>query len=110
MGSAAGLILPTSSPVMQSRFRLEGDYATSMVGQNSDMLGAGDTIEIGDPDFMFGDDGEIIQLSPGTASRGIARANTSCGTGRSTRLKTEVEEELNASGQVSLLHVFTVIS
>ncbi|USP81145.1 hypothetical protein yc1106_08419 [Curvularia clavata] len=100
VGSAGGLILPTSSPVAQSGFRLEGDYATSIVNQNSDMLGVGDTIEIEDPDFTFGDDGEIVQLSPLAPSRGTTRATVSGNAGRSTRIKKEVEEELRTPDQL----------
>ncbi|XP_014552613.1 hypothetical protein COCVIDRAFT_109816 [Bipolaris victoriae FI3] len=68
VGTAGGLVLPTSSPVTPGGFRFEGDYGTGSIGDHSAMLGAGDTIEIGDPDFEFGDDGEIIQLSPSTVS------------------------------------------
>ncbi|KAH7561926.1 hypothetical protein BM1_03030 [Bipolaris maydis] len=68
VGSAGGLVLPTSSPVTPGGFRLDGDYGTGSIDQPSAMLGAGETFEIEDPDFEFGDDGEIIQLPPGTVS------------------------------------------
>lgn len=74
------------------------------------MFGPGDTIEIEGPDFMFGDDGEMIQLSPRAPSRGNARAILSGGAGQNTRLRKEIEETLNASSQVSLLHRFTVLA
>lgn len=108
VGSLAGLILPTSSPAVQGGFRLEGDYATSIAGQTSDMVGAGDTIEIEDPDFMFGDDGEIIQLSPGVASLRNARATVSDGAGRSTQLKSQLGEEQGTCEQVSPRRLFTI--
>lgn len=73
------------------------------------MLGSSDMIEIGDPDFMFGEDGEIIPLSPGTVSLGNARATTPCDGNRKTRLKRQVQEEQDACDQVSFtanLHIF----
>ncbi|KAG9185180.1 hypothetical protein G6011_07724 [Alternaria panax] len=60
-----GIILPTSSPVAAGEFSLEGDDGVSSAGGPS-----GNTIEIEDPDFMFADDGEIVQLSP---RRSVAR-------------------------------------
>jgi len=77
------------------------------------MLGAGDTIEIEDPDFMFGDDGEIIQLSPRPAvvktPATPAGAPMSGDAGTSARVRAEHEEGRRARDQVSftaLSHVF----
>ncbi|CAN9439611.1 unnamed protein product [Alternaria alternata] len=58
-----GLILPTSSPIVAGEFRLEGDDGMSSGGVPS-IMDSRNTIEIEDPDFMFADDGEIIQFSP----------------------------------------------
>jgi meiotic recombination protein REC8 len=105
VGSAAGLILPTSSPVVPGGFRLESDSRAGSVSQPSGMLGVGDTIEIEDPDFMFGDDGEIIQLSPGTVSLRTpatpARATMLSNVGQSDRVRRYLEQEHHNHDQVS---------
>ena len=55
--------MPTSSPIVAGEFRLEGDDGMSSGGVPS-IMDSRNTIEIEDPDFMFADDGEIIQFSP----------------------------------------------
>ncbi|KAL1792695.1 hypothetical protein ACET3X_009202 [Alternaria dauci] len=64
-----GLVLPTSSPVVAGEFRLEGYDRVNSDGVPSAMYSR-NTMEIEDPDFMFADDGEIIQFSP---RRSVAR-------------------------------------
>jgi hypothetical protein len=108
-----GLILPTSSPVAAGSFRLEGDDVADSVGAPSGMSGAGDIAEIEDPDFMFGDNGEVIQFS---AQRSVARTpiripgGTMSGDVKaSVRVRKEHEEGLQAGNQVSstaFSHVF----
>ncbi|KAI4910896.1 hypothetical protein J4E90_007153 [Alternaria incomplexa] len=90
-----GLILPTSSPVMAAEFRLEGDDGVGSVGGPS-VMGAGDTIQLEDPDFMIADDGEIIQLPPrrkipSTPAR-TAGAKMSSDAGASARVRKEHED------------------
>ncbi|KNG44952.1 ubiquitin c-terminal hydrolase [Stemphylium lycopersici] len=96
VGAIGGLILPTSSPVAPGEFRLEGHNGPGSVGRPSGMLGAGETIEIEDVDFMFGDDGEIIELSPRPATLKTpatpAGAPMSGDAGASMRVRAEHEE------------------
>ena len=107
-----GLILPTSSPVMAAEFRLEGDDGVGSVGGPS-VMGAGDTIQLEDPDFMIADDGEIIQLPPrqkmpSTRAR-TAGAKMSSDAGASARVRKDHEEGQQAGDQVSFAtfsHVF----
>jgi hypothetical protein len=109
-----GLVLPTSSPVMAAEFRLEGDDGVGSVGGRSTMLGAGETLELEDPDFMIGDSGEIIPFTPRrkvprTPAR-TAGATMSGDAGASTRVRKEHEEGQQAGSQVSFAafsHVFS---
>lgn len=99
-----GLILPTSSPVMVAEFRLEGDDGVGSVGGPS-VMGAGDIIQLEEPDFMIADDGEIIQLPPrrkmpSTPAR-TAGAKMSSDAGASARVRKEHEEGQQAGDQVS---------
>jgi hypothetical protein len=106
--------LPTSSPVMAAEFRLEGDDGVGSVGGRSTMLGAGETLELEDPDFMIGDSGEIIPFTPRrkvprTPARTVG-ATMSGDAGASTRVRKEHEEGQQAGSQVSFAafsHVFS---
>lgn len=76
------------------------------------MLGAGETFEIEDPDFEFGDDGEIIQLPPGTVSLRTpatpSRASRSEDALHSDKVRKELDPEHRVLDQVSyamLLHI-----
>ncbi|EUC50527.1 hypothetical protein COCMIDRAFT_82101 [Bipolaris oryzae ATCC 44560] len=104
VGSAGGLILPPSSPVTSGGFGLEGDYGIGSIGQHSAMLGAGDTIEIEDPDFEFGDDGEIIHLSPGAVSLRTlatpARAPRSGNAGQNDKVRKDPPQSQQALDQL----------
>lgn len=112
VGTAGGLVLPTSSPVTPGGFRFEGDYGTGSIGYHSAMLGAGDTIEIGDPDFEFGGDGEIIQLSPSTVSLRTpatpARAPRSGDAGQNDKVRKEPLQGQQALDQVSYLVIIYI--
>jgi meiotic recombination protein REC8 len=105
--------LPTSSPVLVGEFRLEGDDGAGSVGGPSVMLGAGDTVEIEDPGFMFGDDGEIIQFSP---RRALARTPAkitgvimSGDVGANVRAQKEPEKRRQVANQVSFAAFFHII-
>lgn len=70
-------------------------------------------VDIEDPDFMFGDDGEIIQFSPSHRSMKTptrsAGAMVSGDAGASARVRREHEEGRRAVSQVSytaLFHLF----
>jgi meiotic recombination protein REC8 len=98
---------------MPGEFRLEGDNGLGSVDRASGMLGAGDMVEIEDPDFMFGDNGEIIDVPRGSAAAGTpagpAGAAMSGDAGASARVRREHEEGRQAGAQVSftaLSHVF----
>ena len=97
---------------MAAEFRLEGDDGVGSVGGPS-VMGAGDTIQLEDPDFMIADDGEIIQLPPrrkvpSTPAR-TAGAKMSSDAGASARVRKEHEDGQQVVDQVSFTafsHVF----
>jgi hypothetical protein len=98
---------------MPGEFRLEGDNGPGSVDRASGMLGAGDMVEIEDPDFMFNDNGEIIDVPQGSAAAGTpagpAGAAMSGDAEASARVRREHEEGRQAGAQVSftaLSHVF----
>ena len=98
---------------MPGTFRLEGDNGLGSVDRPSGMLGAGDMVELEDPDFAFGDDGELIDVPRGNAAVGTparpAGAAMSGDAAASARVRREHEEGRQAGGQVSstaLSHVF----
>ncbi|KAF1834560.1 hypothetical protein BDW02DRAFT_498102 [Decorospora gaudefroyi] len=103
-GAIGGLVLPSSSPGMPGEFKLEGDSGVGSVGDPSGMLDAGDMLEIEDPDFMFGDDGEIIQLPQASASTrtpgGPAGLTMSGDAGASARVRREHEAGRQAGAQL----------
>ena len=113
VGAIGGLILPTSSPGLPGEFRLEGGSEPGGFGGPNLVLKDDDMVEIEDPDFMFGDDGEIIQLSPGRRSARTPTRSTgapvSGDAGASARMRREHKEGQRAVSQVSLAapsHVF----
>jgi hypothetical protein len=77
------------------------------------MLGAGDTVEIEDPGFTFGDDGEIIQFSPrrelARTPAKIAGATMSADVGANVRAQKEHEERRQVANQVSFAAFFHII-
>jgi len=97
---------------MAAEFRLEGDDGVGSVGGPS-VMGAGDTIQLEDPDFMIADDGEIIQLPPrqnmpSTPAR-TAGAKMSSDAGASARVRREHNDGQQVGDQVSFAafsHVF----
>jgi meiotic recombination protein REC8 len=98
---------------MPGEFRLEGDNGLGSVDRPSGMLGAGDMIEIEDPDFMFGDNGELIDIPRGSAAAetpaGPAGVAMSGDAAASVRVRREHEEGRQAGFQVSFTrfsHVF----
>lgn len=108
-----GLVLPSSSPSMPGgEFRLEGDNGLGSIGGPSGMLGAGDMLEVLEPDFTFGEDGDIIDL---TASNAVVRTPGAPGrntmhsdAGASERVRREHEEGRRTDAQVSFTAVFHV--
>jgi hypothetical protein len=98
---------------MPGEFRLEGDNGLGSVDRPSDMLGAGDMVEIEDPDFMFGENGEIIDVPQGSAAARTpaapAGAAMSGDARASARVRREHEEGRQAGIQVNFTassHVF----
>ena len=97
---------------MAAEFRLEGDDGVGSVGGPS-VMGAHDTIQLEDPDFMIADDGEIIQLPPrrkipSTPAR-TAGAKMSSDAGASARVRKVHEDGQQVGDQVSFAavsHVF----
>ncbi|KAL6710837.1 R8 protein [Coniothyrium glycines] len=102
-----GLVLPSSSsPHAAPGFRLEGDDGPSNLGDTGGLFGAEDSIEMPEPNFTFGDDGEIIDLPvrnliartpgphPGSAMQSDA--------GASERVRREHEEGQQAGVQIPI--------
>ncbi|KAF1942013.1 hypothetical protein EJ02DRAFT_512039 [Clathrospora elynae] len=94
--AVGGLILPTSSPARPGEFELEGDHGIGSVGEPSGMPGAGEPVELGEPSFMFGDDGDIVIMTPrkpAAATPGGTGGTTMSGdAGASARVRREHEE------------------
>ncbi|KAJ4368955.1 R8 protein [Neocucurbitaria cava] len=99
-----GLVLPSSSPSMpRGEFRLEDDNEPGSIGGPSGMLGAGDMLEVLEPDFTFGEDGDIIDLTAGNAvarTPGAPGRNTMhSDAGASERVRREHEEGRRTDAQ-----------
>ncbi|KAG9205311.1 hypothetical protein G6514_008890 [Epicoccum nigrum] len=89
-----GLVLPSSSPDRPAGGALEGDD----VGQgDQDMQDIDNILQLDDPDFAFGEDGDIIELSPG--SRAPVAPATPVAAGRKT-----MHSDASASSQVRREH------
>lgn len=96
VGVIGGLVLPSSSPDAPAQFRLEGDDEPGSFGGPNDLFGAGVMQDLDEPDFTFGDNGDIIHLTdehaiprtPGVTG-GAAMQNHA---GASARVRREHEE------------------
>jgi hypothetical protein len=115
-GPIGGLVLPTSSPDAPGGFRLEGDNEPGSVGGPSALFGAGEMTDLLEPDFAFGDDGEIIDVPPRNAlfrTPGVPGGTAMpSDAGASARVRREHEEGQRAGAQVSftaLSHCFSVL-
>ena len=92
--SGYGLVLPSSSPDRPAGGALEGDDG----GQgNQDMQDIDNILQLDDPDFAFGEDGDIIELTPG--SRAPVAPATPVAVGRAT-----MHSDAGASSQVRREH------
>ncbi|KAF1851937.1 uncharacterized protein K460DRAFT_392110 [Cucurbitaria berberidis CBS 394.84] len=104
-----GLILPTSSPGMPGEFRLEGDNGPGSIDRPSGMFDAGNMLEMLEPDFMFGDDGDLIDLTAGNAivvTPGVPGGSTMhSDAGASARVRREHEEGRGADAQLPGHHM-----
>jgi meiotic recombination protein REC8 len=88
------LVLPSSSPDRPAGGALEGDDG----GQgNQDMQDIDNILQLDDPDFAFGEDGDIIELTPG--SRAPVAPATPVAAGRAT-----MHSDAGVSSQVRREH------
>ncbi|KAJ4358948.1 R8 protein [Ascochyta clinopodiicola] len=88
------LVLPSSSPDRPGQFRLEGDDGVPNVD---------DMLQLDEPDFTFGEDGNIIQFTPSQpapATPAVAGAPTHSDAGASARVRREHEEGQQGGDQV----------
>lgn len=110
IGAIGGLILPSSSPSVPGGLRFKGDNGPGSVGGASDMFGAGNILDLDEPDFTFDDDGDIIDFGDRDTepkTPGVRGGATMSGdAGASARVRREHEEGRSAGVQVS----FTVVS
>lgn len=89
-----GLVLPNSSPDRLAGRALEGDDG----GQgDQDMQDIDNILQLDDPDFAFGEDGDIIELTPGSCVP--VSPETPVAAGRAT-----MHSEAGASSQVRREH------
>ncbi|KAJ4994305.1 hypothetical protein SVAN01_00134 [Stagonosporopsis vannaccii] len=70
-----GLVLPSSTPDRLPAVGLEGDYG----GQGDDLLNIENLLQLEEPDFTFGEDGDIIELTPRQHARGAFATPTAVG-------------------------------
>ncbi|KAH9864959.1 hypothetical protein IAQ61_008905 [Plenodomus lingam] len=88
-----GLVFPSSSPSQHAEFQFEGDNVPGSIGRPSTIFGAGEAPDLDEPDFTFGDDGNIIQLGDNDIvprTPGISMMQSDAGA--SARLRREHEE------------------
>lgn len=105
-GIIDGLILPTSSPALAGVFRVEGYNGPSSIGGLSGTIDVGDILEVPEPGFTFGDDGDMIDLAlpnelpktPGVSGQVMMASDA----GASARVRQEHEEGRRMVTQVSL--------
>lgn len=108
-----GLVFPSSSPGAPAEFRFEADDAPGTIGGPSGLSGAGGNFDLDEPDFTFGDDGGIIQLSdqdvvprtPGMPGGFTMHSDA----GASARVRREHEEGQRVGAQVSFAVVFHLL-
>ncbi|KZM18792.1 R8 protein [Ascochyta rabiei] len=89
-----GLVLPSSSPNRPGHYRLENDDGRPNVD---------DILQLDEPDFTFGEDGNIIQFTPSQpalATPAVAGATMHSDAGASARVRWEHEEGQQAGDQV----------
>lgn len=105
-----GLVLPSSTPDQPAAVGLEGGHC----GQGDDLSNIDDLLQLDDPDFTFGEDGEIIEFTPHRhgsvahaipAAAGASSMHSDAGAA-SARVRQEHEEGQQRGEQVS----FDVIS
>jgi hypothetical protein len=103
-GALGGLVLPTSSPdPLGGGFELQGD--NDAAGHNG-FLGDTDGLDLSEPDFMFNENGEFVEVQvpqngAGTpAARSVAEMQNDAGA--SAKVRKEHEEGRMGCEQVSL--------
>jgi len=109
-GALGGLVLPTSSPDGPGGFQLQGgDEAAGSSG----FVGGDDGFDLGEPDFGFDENGELIegpQVVPHVAGTPVARsaAGMHSDAGASAKVRKEHEEGRMGGTQVSFTAVFAL--
>ena len=97
-----GLVLPSSSPNRPAGVGLEGDNGTQ--GGN-DFVDVDNLLQLNEPDFMFGEDGDMIEFTPGQPALAtpavVEGAPMPSDAGASARVGQVHEEGQQAGDQVS---------
>ncbi|KAJ4381064.1 R8 protein [Didymella sp. IMI 355093] len=100
-----GLVLPSSSPDRLAGVGLEGDNVEQ---GNNDMLDIDNLLNLEELDFVFGEDGDIIEFTPGQRAPETPAVAAATGgvqmlsdAGASVRVRQEHEEGQQAGAQVS---------
>jgi meiotic recombination protein REC8 len=104
-GALGGLVLPTSSPdPLGGGFELQGDNDEA---EHSSFLGATDGLDLGEPDFIFDENGEYLEVPVAQNVAGTPAARSAAAmhsdAGASAKVRKEHEEGRMGGAQVSLL-------
>lgn len=98
-----GLVLPSSSPNRSAGIGIQGDDGLQ---GGSGVLDAEDLLQLDEPDFTFGEDGDLIDFTTGqhapatpAAGEGVSMHSDA---GASARVRREHEEGRHAGDQVSV--------
>jgi meiotic recombination protein REC8 len=112
-----GLVLPSSSPDRPAGVGLEGDNVEQ---GNNDMLDIDNLLNLEEPDFVFGEDGDIIEFTPGQRAPETPAVAVATGgvqmlsdAGASARVRQEHQERQQGGAQVSFAaasHLFRTAS
>jgi hypothetical protein len=102
-GALGGLVLPTSSPDPLGGFELQGDNDEA---GHSGFLGATDGLDLGEPEFMFDENGEFLEVPVAQNVAGTPAAQSAAAmhsdAGASAKVRREHEEGRMGGAQASL--------
>jgi hypothetical protein len=110
-GALGRLVLPTSSPdPLGGGFELQGDNDAA---GHSGFLGDADGLDLGEPDFMFDENGEFVEVQVPQNGAGTPAARSVAGmqsdAGASAKVRKEHEEGRMGGAQVSFTTLFLLV-
>jgi hypothetical protein len=111
-GALGGLVLPTSSPdPLGVGFEIPGDNDKA---GHSGFLGATDGLDLGEPDFMFDENGEFLEIPMAQNTAGTPAARSAAAmhsdAGASAKVRREHEEGRMGRAQVSFTTLLSPFS